>query len=128
MCSTKKPRWNSFPGFSLLPESPRWLIAKGRNEAAVKFVRKAAKINKKVVPEKLLEDTETHAEAEEAQKGSFIEVFKNASLLRRTGIVFFNWYVFGRRGTNNREVLHGYDGMISIVINFKCGKLTPSLM
>ncbi|XP_064648805.1 organic cation transporter protein-like [Lineus longissimus] len=80
------------PYWCLLPDSPRWLIAKGYKEAAVKFVKKAAKVNKKIVPEKLLQDDETDFKTiEDVPKGSIIEVFKNGSLLRRTAIVFFNW-------------------------------------
>ncbi len=32
--------------FLVLPESPRWQLAKGKNEAFVKTVKKAAKMNK----------------------------------------------------------------------------------
>ena len=40
--------------FFITPESPRWLIANKRYEEASAVVRKAAKINKKHVPEEVL--------------------------------------------------------------------------
>ena len=42
-----------FTVFSLLGESPRWLLAEGRSEEALKEIKKAARMNKKEVPESL---------------------------------------------------------------------------
>ncbi len=39
--------------YRLLPESPRWLYAVGRNEEGDTIVRKIAKYNKHTLPEKL---------------------------------------------------------------------------
>lgn len=39
----------------ILPESARWLITQGRKEEAIKEVQRAAKVNKRKVPEELLE-------------------------------------------------------------------------
>ena len=38
----------------LIPESPRWLIASGRHERAVKVIQKMAAANGKTVPQELL--------------------------------------------------------------------------
>ena len=37
-----------------IPESARWLLTKGRHREAREWILKAAKINKRVVPDKLL--------------------------------------------------------------------------
>ncbi|XP_075444042.1 solute carrier family 22 member 13-like isoform X4 [Ascaphus truei] len=38
----------------VLPESPRWLLTKGKNEKAKKLLQKAATINKRTIPEEIL--------------------------------------------------------------------------
>lgn len=38
----------------LLPESARWLITQGRKEEALKELQRAARVNKKKVPEDVL--------------------------------------------------------------------------
>uniref|UniRef100_A0A665XC21 Solute carrier family 22 member 13a n=1 Tax=Echeneis naucrates TaxID=173247 RepID=A0A665XC21_ECHNA len=38
-----------------IPESARWLLGNGRNQEAIKLIRKAAAINKKNIPENLLD-------------------------------------------------------------------------
>lgn len=37
--------------FRVLPESPRWLLAKGRLEEASKILETLARVNKKEMPE-----------------------------------------------------------------------------
>ena len=39
----------------IIPESPRWLIQKGRMEEAERIVQKIAKVNKKPIPTNYLE-------------------------------------------------------------------------
>ena len=39
--------------YRLVPESPRWLVSKGRYEEAENIIRKIAKFNGKTLPSKL---------------------------------------------------------------------------
>lgn len=43
----------------ILPESARWLITQGKKEQAIKEIRKAAEVNKRKVPEELMEKVGT---------------------------------------------------------------------
>ncbi|GFR96365.1 organic cation transporter protein [Elysia marginata] len=84
------------PAFALLlflvflPESPRWLIQKGRTEEAIQIVQKIAAGNGVVL-------TDTACQLEEMDKGgeerSIWLVFKHKVLFIRTLVMFFNWLV-----------------------------------
>jgi hypothetical protein len=73
---------------SLLPESPRWLLTNGRKDEAKRFLKNAARMNKRILPEKIFQDMNVEAETDE---GSMLAILKNGVLLRRIGIVTFNW-------------------------------------
>ena len=44
------------PTPSVLPESPRWLLAKGRFHEAEKIMLKMARVNKKTLPQGFMAD------------------------------------------------------------------------
>ncbi|XP_046573280.1 organic cation transporter protein-like [Haliotis rubra] len=75
----------------LIPESPRWLMSKGRLQEAENIVRKAAKVNKITLPETLFDDKTMEAENE--PKGKLIEMFTNKTLAVRSLILFYIWMV-----------------------------------
>ena len=47
-----------------MPESPRWLISRGKTAEAEKIVRKAARVNKVDLPDSVFENKETPEEVE----------------------------------------------------------------
>lgn len=73
----------------VLPESPRWLLAKGRVEELKKIIETAARWNKRSLPpnyDKLLIPP-----PEEESSGSFIDLFKR-EYLRTTLLLMVAWY------------------------------------
>ncbi|KAK3098129.1 hypothetical protein FSP39_016424 [Pinctada imbricata] len=74
-----------------VPESPRWLISRGRLQEAEDIIAKAAKTNKAIIPSKLL--TKDMAEDEEQDPGRIWQLFTSRVMLIRTSILFFNWMV-----------------------------------
>uniref|UniRef100_A0A3B3UNI5 Solute carrier family 22 member 13b n=1 Tax=Poecilia latipinna TaxID=48699 RepID=A0A3B3UNI5_9TELE len=67
--------------FYILPESARWLITQGRKEEAIKEVRRAAKVNKRRVPEELLEKMGAN------KKGTMLDIFRLSYLRKRALIM-----------------------------------------
>ncbi|CAH4035602.1 carcinine transporter-like [Pieris brassicae] len=64
-----------------LPESPKWLLSKGRVDEAIKKAERVAEVNKKVIPPELIEKFKVNAlNCEEAKDMSIIEVFKRPYL------------------------------------------------
>ena len=96
------PRWNNLqlaisvptvlfalilavPG--LLPESPRWLLVKGRREEAEEIIAKARRLNK--MEEKV--EVEVFTERQETQ-GTVIDLMRWPSLRRTTIIMLYIWF------------------------------------
>jgi len=73
----------------LLPESPRWLIAKNKTEQLMIVLQNAADTNKKVLPT-LQEDTSIK---NSTSSSSMLDLFRPAVILVRSSTMFFNWMV-----------------------------------
>ncbi|CAL1275452.1 unnamed protein product [Larinioides sclopetarius] len=79
----------------LLPESPRWLLAHGKTEEAVKILSRAAKRNRFHVSEtKLMQmiskTTKAHEAEAETEKVNILQLFK-PGLWQKTVIIFYLW-------------------------------------
>ncbi|CAG5027932.1 unnamed protein product [Parnassius apollo] len=97
------PNWRdlqlalSLPGCMLLilwfvlPESPRWLIDRGRTEEAKEIIIKAAKFNNRQIPEELDKMLMMSEPKTEAKQPSVLMLFRG-DLLKRTLCLFLAWF------------------------------------
>ncbi|KAM6990002.1 solute carrier family 22 member 13-like [Tautogolabrus adspersus] len=72
-----------------IPESARWLLGRGRTEEANKLIRKVAAINKKKIPENLLNEVTSE---QDVHKGGLKEMFTSAVLIKYLLILSFAWF------------------------------------
>ncbi|XP_014204218.1 organic cation transporter protein-like [Copidosoma floridanum] len=84
----------------VVPESPRWLIAMGKQRAACKVIRKAAKINKlgeqdvqEIVRKHCLHQNSKRTETD--GRASFMDLFRTPNMRVKSLSIFFNWIVCG---------------------------------
>uniref|UniRef100_A0A3Q3AUD9 Solute carrier family 22 member 13b n=1 Tax=Kryptolebias marmoratus TaxID=37003 RepID=A0A3Q3AUD9_KRYMA len=72
-----------------LPESARWLMTQGRKKEAQKQLERAARVNKRSLPEDLLD--KVNVESNQDRK-NMLDIFRIPYLRKRTAIMAFNWF------------------------------------
>lgn len=82
----------------ILPESPRWLLARGRIDESVAILEKAAKINGR--PTEGIRQTLEQAHREAAgsgqqKKNSIMDLFRSPNLRMKSLVMFFDWFTCG---------------------------------
>ncbi|XP_051269334.1 solute carrier family 22 member 13-like isoform X2 [Dicentrarchus labrax] len=71
-----------------IPESARWLLGQGRTEEAKRLIRRVAAINKKKIPETLLDEVTGEREV---QRGGIKALFTSTVLIKYFVIISFAW-------------------------------------
>ncbi|XP_072268669.1 solute carrier family 22 member 13-like [Pyxicephalus adspersus] len=74
----------------LLPESPRWLLAKGKVKNAKKLLQKAAVMNKCLLSEELIKQLQ---EEKQTKSGKMIDLFRIPNLRKVSLIMCLIWFV-----------------------------------
>ncbi|CAH2281957.1 solute carrier family 22 member 13-like [Pelobates cultripes] len=74
----------------VLPESPRWLLTKGKYGKAKKLLQKAASLNKQTFSEELFEQIH---EEKPTTSGNMLDLFRNQKLRKISLIMSFVWFV-----------------------------------
>ncbi|XP_043923140.1 solute carrier family 22 member 13-like [Protopterus annectens] len=73
-----------------LPESARWLLTQGKNEEAKKYILQAATINKRTVPEAVLQKLKAESNK---KMGTILDLFRKSHLRTITLIMSYIWFV-----------------------------------
>jgi len=73
-----------------LPESPRWLIAKGRISEARTILARGAKANQKDISEEDIKLIQPKASIQ--RKGTILDIMRYPKLRIKTLIMYFNWF------------------------------------
>ncbi|XP_044150187.1 solute carrier family 22 member 13-like isoform X1 [Bufo gargarizans] len=74
----------------VLPESPRWLLIKGKYEEAKNLLQKAAHFNGRTIPEELLLQLQ---EEKQSKSGTMLDLFRIPYLRKVTLVMSFVWFV-----------------------------------
>ncbi|XP_059200696.1 solute carrier family 22 member 13-like [Centropristis striata] len=72
-----------------IPESARWLLGQGRTEEANKLIHKVAAINKKKIPDNMLDEV---TEKQEVQRGRIKDIFTSTVLMKYLFIISIAWF------------------------------------
>ena len=72
----------------ILPESPRWLLAKGHTNRGMKIVKNMVKTNKANIR---MSELNIEEEDDDGLSGDLFDLFKDRNLCITTLIVFLNW-------------------------------------
>ncbi|XP_056155686.1 solute carrier family 22 member 13-like [Lampris incognitus] len=72
-----------------LPESARWLMTQGRKEEARQAIRRAARVNRRKVPEALLDKLEVQTTS---KTGSMLDLVRILYLRKRAIIMSYIWF------------------------------------
>ncbi|XP_056869266.1 solute carrier family 22 member 13-like [Takifugu flavidus] len=73
----------------LLPESARWLLTQGKKEAAQKELQRAARVNRREIPEILFGQLEMEPRL---KRDNLLDLFKISYLRKLTFILGFTWF------------------------------------
>ncbi|XP_033635850.1 organic cation transporter protein-like isoform X2 [Asterias rubens] len=84
--------------YFIVPESPRWLLSKGKTAEVEKIVRKAAKINKVKIPESVFRDYSSQTgekiigkETKTVKTYTFFDLMRYPNMRKKTLVIYFIW-------------------------------------
>ncbi|XP_038075652.1 organic cation transporter protein-like [Patiria miniata] len=81
----------------VFPESPRWLITKGRYKEAAKIIEKIAKVNGTEAPEDLLDKLSEDSKENKKQPSRIpvtqLDLIRTPNLRKKTLILWVDWFV-----------------------------------
>ncbi|XP_038075650.1 organic cation transporter protein-like [Patiria miniata] len=87
----------TFLAIIVFPESPRWLITKGRYKEATKIIEKIAKVNGTEAPQDLLNKLSEDSKEDKKQPSRIpvtqLDLIRTPNLRKKTLILWVDWFV-----------------------------------
>ena len=77
--------------YRIMPESPRWMLSRGRVREAELILQRAARWNGTALPENFFDDKLIDEIREEDKGANITGLFTNQTMLRRLLLICFNW-------------------------------------
>ena len=95
--------------YSIIPESPRWLLSKGKLEEATRIITKLAEVNGKQLPDRIISSFESDIGK---TKGRVWQLFSTRVLAFRTIVIIINWYAASSLSYNfwHLQLVHTHGG------------------
>lgn len=81
-----------FSFYFIIPESPRWLLSKGKEEEAREIIEKICKTNGRPYKPTMQVVDEAPAESENT-RATIVDLFRTRNLRNRTLNFYYNWFV-----------------------------------
>lgn len=82
--------------YRIIPESPRWLLAVGKEKQARTILTHGAKRNNRTLDGEFEKSINNRPiKTKEQNKGNVFDLFRTSNLRKKTLAVFFNWMVCG---------------------------------
>ncbi|XP_012262104.1 organic cation transporter protein isoform X2 [Athalia rosae] len=113
-----------------VPESPRWLLAMGRQREACRVLQRAAKLNKienNDIPEMIRKHC-LHQSTKQTvtdHKPSFLDLFRTPNMRTKSLAIFFNWMICGMGLFGMSQYLGQVGGNIFVNVAVSGGTQIP---
>ncbi|KAK9499115.1 hypothetical protein O3M35_003621 [Rhynocoris fuscipes] len=112
-----------------VPESPRWLLAVGKDKEALAILQDAATQNKRTPPKKIpVYQKDVTEESKEMKKPTVLDLFRTPNMRKKTLVVWVNWSNVGLCFFGLEQYLSNVGGNIFINVAVSGVCIIPGIL